>query len=108
MVRNPPPPPPKVPVAEIDRCLELMAAECRCHYVYIADSFGSLYGEQVRALARQYNAKLGQGSGAIVPKQLGYHGHNNQQLGFANSVEGASPGTQTQDSSLGVLHELVS
>lgn len=24
-----------------------IAAECKCHFFYIADSFGSVYGEQV-------------------------------------------------------------
>ena len=89
----------KVPVQRIDECLRQMAAECKCHYVYIADSFGSIYGEQMRVLTRKYVAMLGQGSGAIVPKIIGIHGHNNQQLGFANSVEGVTEGIDMVDGS---------
>jgi hypothetical protein len=89
----------KVPVARIDECLAQMAKECTCHYVYIADSFGSIYGEQMRVLTRKYTASLGPGSGAKVPKILGYHGHNNQQLGFANSVEGVIEGIDMVDGS---------
>lgn len=69
----------KVPVARIDECLAQMAAECTCHYVYIADSFGSIYGEQMRVLTRKYKAMLGPSSNAIVPKVIGIHGHNNQR-----------------------------
>ena len=89
----------KVPVARIDECLAQMAAECTCHYVYIADSFGSIYGEQMRVLTRKYKAMLGPGSNAIVPKIIGIHGHNNQQLGFANSVEGVIEGIDMVDGS---------
>ena len=32
-----------------------------------------------------------------VPKRIGYHGHNNQQLGFANSVEAIITGVEMVD-----------
>jgi 4-hydroxy 2-oxovalerate aldolase len=83
----------------IDACLDKVAAECKCNYFYIADSFGSIYGEQVRLLARRYLRKLGPGSAAKWPKVIGYHGHNNQQLGFANTVEGVIEGIEMIDGS---------
>jgi len=83
----------------IDACLDKVAAECKCQYFYIADSFGSIYGEQVRLLARRYLRKLGPGSAAKWPKVIGYHGHNNQQLGFANTVEGVIEGIEMIDGS---------
>ncbi len=50
--------------------------------IYIVDSFGSLFPEQVARIAALYGefaAKYG--------KKLGIHAHNNQQLAFANTVE---------------------
>mmetsp|Transcript_19197 Transcript_19197/g.52994 ORF Transcript_19197/g.52994 Transcript_19197/m.52994 type:complete len:735 (-) Transcript_19197:41-2245(-) len=84
----------------IDACLDKIGETCRCHYFYIADSFGSVYGEQVRLLAKRYIRKLGPKSGVKYPKIIGYHGHNNQQLGFANSVEGIIEGLEFVDGSV--------
>ena len=39
-------------LAEIDACLEKVA-KTKVHMLYLADSFGSLYGEQVRLLIRR-------------------------------------------------------
>ena len=86
-------------VEAIDSALDKIAENCKCQFFYIADSFGSIYGEQVRLLARRYIRKLGQRSGAKYPKIIGYHGHNNQQLGFANSVEGIIEGIEMVDGS---------
>ena len=35
-------------IEQIDACLDKVAEQCNCHYFYIADSFGSIYGEQAR------------------------------------------------------------
>lgn len=50
--------------------------------IYIVDSFGSLYPEQIARIAALYGEfaeKYG--------KQLGVHAHNNQQLALANTIE---------------------
>jgi len=55
-------------------------AKSRVPVLYIVDSFGAMYCEQVEALAKKYMA-------ALPEKTIGFHGHNNQQLGFANTIE---------------------
>lgn len=47
---------------------------------YLVDSFGSLYSEQIHALVKKYQDFL-------PGKTIGFHGHNNMQLAFANTVE---------------------
>ncbi|BAK73851.1 aldolase catalytic domain-containing protein [Arcobacter sp. L] len=50
--------------------------------IYIADSFGSFYPEQIKKLTEKY-LKVAQESG----KQIGIHAHNNLQLAYANTLE---------------------
>ncbi len=60
--------------------------------IYIVDSFGSLYPEQIARIAALYSefaAKYG--------KQLGMHAHNNQQLAFANTIEAVGDGVNWLD-----------
>ncbi len=60
--------------------------------IYLVDSFGSFYPHQVAALARQYvEIALPEG------KQVGIHAHNNQQLAFANTIEGMRNGVSMLD-----------
>lgn len=50
--------------------------------LYLVDSFGNFHPDQVARHARTYvEAMRGNGRGA------GFHGHNNQQLAFANTLE---------------------
>lgn len=63
--------------------------------VYIVDSFGALYPEQVRRLTALFMDTL-KGSG----KKLGIHTHNNQSLGFANTTEALIYGANMGDASL--------
>merc|ERR1719261_1664498 len=74
----------KVSVADIDMCLAKVA-KCKCDYFYIADSFGSLYSEQIRILMRKYRE-------ALPGKEIGLHGHHNQQLEGANIIDGSVMG----------------
>lgn len=60
--------------------------------LYIVDSFGSLYPEQIARITDTYMefaAKYG--------KQLGIHAHNNQQLAFANTIEAVGDGVDWLD-----------
>ena len=66
---------------DIDAALELL---CRSSVgtVYLVDSYGSLYPEQVRRLADKYLEVADK-----YNKKVGIHAHNNQQLAFANTIE---------------------
>ncbi|MGN1105763.1 MAG: aldolase catalytic domain-containing protein [Huintestinicola sp.] len=60
--------------------------------IYIVDSFGSLYPEQIARIADVYlnfAAKTG--------KKVGIHAHNNQQLAFANTIEACGDGVDWLD-----------
>lgn len=60
--------------------------------IYIVDSFGSLYPEQMARIADLYldfAAKTG--------KKVGIHAHNNQQLAFANTIEACGDGADWLD-----------
>lgn len=60
--------------------------------IYIVDSFGSLYPEQIARIADLYlnfAAKTG--------KKVGIHAHNNQQLAFANTIECCGDGVDWLD-----------
>ena len=60
--------------------------------IYIVDSFGALYPEQIARIAllyKEYADKYG--------KKLGIHAHNNQQLAFANTIEAVGDGVDWLD-----------
>jgi 4-hydroxy 2-oxovalerate aldolase len=77
--------------SDLDGALEV-AAGSEAEGIYIVDSFGSLYSEQVRALAQKYSAAM-EGTG----KEIGIHAHNNQQLAFANTIEAIINGVSRVD-----------
>ncbi len=49
--------------------------------IYVVDSFGALYSEEIQFLVETYKKY-------IKTKEVGVHAHNNQQLAFANTIEG--------------------
>jgi 4-hydroxy 2-oxovalerate aldolase len=61
--------------------------------VYLVDSFGAMYSEQIQSLAKKYME-------ALPGKEIGIHAHNNQQLAFANTVEGIICGINRLDATL--------
>jgi 4-hydroxy 2-oxovalerate aldolase len=66
---------------ELDPALEQVEKEAHVVACYVVDSFGALYSEQVHYLVQKYQR--------IVPScEVGVHMHNNQQLAFANTIEG--------------------
>ena len=73
-----------------------IAAHCPVTAVYIVDSFGSLYSEQVRSLTNMYMAAM-----EATGKEVGYHGHNNMQLAFANTIEAVICGANRLDATIG-------
>lgn len=63
--------------------------------IYLVDSFGSFYPEQICTMTDQYMevaAKYG--------KTIGFHGHNNQQLAFANTIEALRYGANIIDATV--------
>ncbi|RXJ66332.1 nucleoid-structuring protein H-NS [Halarcobacter ebronensis] len=60
--------------------------------IYIADSFGSFYPEQINKLTGKY-LEVAKASG----KQVGIHAHNNLQLAYANTLEAMIYGTSFLD-----------
>jgi len=65
---------------ELDEAIDQLEHECRCDVIYIVDSFGALYQEQVQHLVKRFKK-------VIKTKEIGFHGHNNQQLAFSNTIE---------------------
>jgi 4-hydroxy 2-oxovalerate aldolase len=61
--------------------------------VYVVDSFGALYCEQIEYLVKLYRKHL-------PDKELGIHTHNNQQLAFSNTIEGIIHNANYLDASL--------
>ncbi len=76
---------------EIDEVLELVS-KTNVDVIYIADTFGSFYPEQINKLAKKY-VKIARANG----KQVGIHAHNNIQLAFANTIESMMYGTSFLD-----------
>lgn len=60
--------------------------------VYIVDSYGALYPEQIARIADIYLE-----FGAKYGKKIGIHAHNNQQLAFANTIEAVGDGVDWLD-----------
>lgn len=59
-----------------------MIGKSSADVIYIVDSFGSLYPEQVARIAALYHEFAEK-----YNKELGIHAHNNQQLALANTIE---------------------
>ena len=80
---------------ELDLALELLASQSKAQYIYLVDSYGSLYPEQVRRLADKY-IKIAEKYG----KSVGIHAHNNQQLAFANTITALTRGVSYLDATV--------
>jgi 4-hydroxy 2-oxovalerate aldolase len=82
---------------ELDEALELLA-NSEVGTIYIVDSFGALYSEQIQLLVDKY-MRYAEPYG----KQVGIHTHNNQQLAFANTIEAIIKGANRLDASMAGL-----
>ncbi len=83
--------------AELEEALELLSAS-EVGAVYLVDSFGAFYSEQVHYLLDLYKKYA-----APCGKTVGMHAHNNQQLAYANTIEAAIKGADLLDSSMAGL-----
>lgn len=82
---------------DLDDALELIGRSC-VDTIYIVDSYGSLYPEQMRRYAEKYLNMAEK-----YHKHIGIHAHNNQQLAFANTIETLTMGVSYLDSTVSSL-----
>lgn len=76
---------------DIDEALTLIG-HSPADGIYIVDSYGAIYPEQMRKLADRYLS-----FGEKYGKFIGIHAHNNQQLAFANTIDALSRGVSYLD-----------
>lgn len=84
----------KVNTEDLDAGLKLLARSS-VDVIYLVDSFGYFYPEQITKLAQKY-VSIANDSGKIV----GIHAHNNQQLAFANTIEACRMGVSLLDATV--------
>lgn len=82
-----------VPEFELNKGLDLIG-KSETDMIYLVDSFGTLYFEQVDDLLRRYIAAMGKA------KQVGIHAHNNQQMAYVNTIFAAIHGATMLDSTI--------
>lgn len=82
----------KVLERDLDEALDDLS-KSHVPVIYLVDSFGAMYSEQIHFLAKKYFESL-------PGKELGIHTHNNQQLAFANTIEGIIAGINRIDATL--------
>ncbi len=76
---------------ELNQSLELLG-NSSVDVIYIVDSFGALYPEDIRRLTEKFLE-----FGEKYNKKIGIHAHDNQQLAFANTIESMIMGTSYLD-----------
>jgi len=82
---------------ELDEVLEILV-KSEVGTIYLVDSFGALYSEQIRYLIQKY-LRYAESAG----KQVGIHTHNNQQLAYANTIEAIIQGANRVDGTMAGL-----
>ena len=86
-----------VPESEVRSALEMLV-HSDVEAVYVVDSFGSLYSEQIRSLCDMFFEYC-----KDTPIEVGIHAHNNRQLAFANTIEAVILGANCADASFAGL-----
>ena len=76
---------------QLEEALEMLVTSS-VDVIYLVDSYGSLYPENASDLAQLY-LRYAEKAG----KQVGFHGHNNQNLAFANTIDTMSRGISYLD-----------
>ncbi len=84
----------KVNTDDLDAGLELLARSS-VDTIYLVDSFGFFYPEQITKLSQKY-VEIAEANG----KNVGIHAHNNQQLAFANTIEACRMGVSLLDATV--------
>lgn len=78
---------------ELDEALAQIQEETKTIAVYIVDSFGALYSEDIDFYYDKYKKY-------IKNREIGVHCHNHQQLAFANTIQGIIRGANYVDGTL--------
>lgn len=65
---------------ELEEALHQIEEESQAQVIYIVDSFGHLYQEPIETLVKMFK-------GILKKREVGFHGHNNRQLAFGNTIE---------------------
>jgi 4-hydroxy 2-oxovalerate aldolase len=81
------------PERELNEALQQIHEETKIKACYIVDSFGNLYSEDIDYFVSKYQKML-------PGIEVGVHMHNNQQLAFANTIEGIIRGANYLDGTL--------
>lgn len=79
---------------DVEQALELLG-ETSVDVIYLVDSYGSLYPEQIREYTEMY-CEIAERYG----KKVGIHAHNNQQMAFANTIEATAHGASYLDATM--------
>ncbi len=80
--------------SEIEEALQLIG-KSSADGIYIVDSYGALYMEQIEDLTAKYLAMAEK-----YKKFVGMHAHNNQQLAFANTIAALTNGASYLDATV--------
>lgn len=71
---------------------EFNGIEAHIDYLYMADSFGAVLPDYIARITRKIKE--------ITPVKLGYHGHNNLEMGLINALTAIENGVEIIDSSI--------
>ncbi len=77
----------------LDEALVQIEEESKADVVYVVDSFGHFYQESIEMFVKKYRNTL-------KSRELGFHGHNNQQLAFSNTIESIIHGVNYLDATI--------
>jgi 4-hydroxy 2-oxovalerate aldolase len=86
-----------IPERELDEGLAMLA-KSEAKVIYLVDSFGAFYSEQIRFMVKKYLAHC-----KPAGKEVGVHAHNNLQLAYANTIEGIIQGANFLDATMAGL-----
>lgn len=81
-----------VGIRDLNEALEDLA-KSKVPVIYLVDSFGAFYSEDIDTLVAKYTERL-------PNKTIGIHCHNNQQLAFANTIAAIINGVNYLDATL--------
>ena len=84
----------KIRESDLQQALEMLGQSC-VDVVYLVDSYGNLYPEQIRNFTDLYVEMAEK-----YDKKIGIHAHNNQQLAFANTIEALARGASYLDATM--------
>ena len=79
--------------SDLIKALEKVNETKEIDFLYLVDSFGAFYSEQISYYLKMYRKHA-------PAKELGIHAHNNQQLGFSNTQQAVIDGVNLLDATI--------